>query len=89
MTKSTKPQPAASAPTDAAASAPVFRAGTKQAAVVDMLNREAGASLADLTATTGWLPHTARAALTGLRKRGLTITRAKVDGQTRYAIVVA
>jgi hypothetical protein len=27
--------------------------------------------------TTGWLPHTTRAALTGLRKRGLKVERAK------------
>ena len=61
----------------------------KQTAVVDMLSREAGASLAELTATTGWLPHTARAALSSLRKRGLTITHAKVGDETRYTIIAA
>ena len=30
-------------------------------------------TLAELVSNTGWLPHTARAALTGLRKRGYTI----------------
>jgi len=38
--------------------------------VIEMLSRSGGASLADLIAATGWLPHTTRAALTGLRKRG-------------------
>lgn len=89
MTKSTKSQPTAEAQIDTDAAAPMFRAGTKLAAVVDMLNRDTGASLTDLTATTGWLPHTARAALTGLRKRGLTITQSKVDDVTRYFIVAA
>jgi hypothetical protein len=42
--------------------------------------------MADLVAATNWLPHTARAALTGLRKKGHTIIRNKVDGVTRYAI---
>jgi hypothetical protein len=29
---------------------------------------------------TGWLPHTTRAALTGLRKRGYVIARERIDG---------
>jgi hypothetical protein len=66
---------------------PAFRPGTKQAAVIDMLQRDTGSSLTDLAAATGWLPHTVRAALTGLRKRGMVITRAKVAGETRYIIV--
>lgn len=42
-------------------------AGTKLTAVVQLLEREGGVSIGDFTAATGWLPHTARAALTGLR----------------------
>ena len=34
-----------------------------------------------LVATTGWLPHTARAALTGLRKRGYTVLLERQDGK--------
>jgi hypothetical protein len=34
-----------------------------------------GATIVDLTQATGWLPHTARAALTGLRKRGYGVIR--------------
>lgn len=49
------------------------RAGTKQAAVVELLAREQGATLREVAAATGWLPHTTRAALTGLRRRGYAV----------------
>ena len=62
------------------------RAGSKQALLCDLLGRDGGASLDEITAATQWLAHTARAALTGLRKRGHTINKAKVDGVTRYSI---
>ncbi len=40
-----------------------------------------------LMAATGWLPHTTRAALTGLRKRGFEIARDRdPDGQSRYRV---
>jgi DNA-binding IclR family transcriptional regulator len=70
----------------AAADMANIRAGTKQALLVDLLKGDPGASLADLAAATDWLPHTVRAALTGLRKRGFTIISEKVDGGTRYRI---
>ena len=46
--------------------------------------RTDGPTLADLTAATGWQNHTARAVLTGLKKKGHTIERAKEDGVSRY-----
>jgi hypothetical protein len=46
------------------------RSGTKLAQVVELLQQDRGASIAELIVLTGWLPHTTRAALTGLRKRG-------------------
>ena len=36
------------------------------ALVIDLLRRADGATVVDLTQATGWLPHAARAALTGL-----------------------
>jgi len=51
------------------------RPGSKQALVVDMLRKDDGASLDALIKATGWLPHTTRAALTGLRKRGYSVER--------------
>jgi hypothetical protein len=63
-------------------SAPATRAGTKKARVLEMLRREAGASLDELIEATGWLPHTTRAALTGLRKAGHELAKSK-DGEGR------
>jgi len=62
------------------------RAGTKQAQLIALLEREGGGSLDEITAATSWLPHSARAMLTGLRKRGFEITSDKVDGIRRYRI---
>jgi hypothetical protein len=44
---------------------------TKQTLILDLLKRDGGARLVELAAATGWLPHTARAALTGLRKKDI------------------
>lgn len=51
------------------------RAGRKQEQLIDLLSREAGASIAEIAAKLGWLPHTVRAALTGLRRKGCQIER--------------
>ena len=59
---------------------------TKQSQVIDLLRGEGGVALAAIVDATGWQPHTARAALTGLRKQGHAIERGKIDGETRYAI---
>lgn len=56
-------------------------AGTKQARIVTLLRREHGATLDELVAETGWLPHTTRAALTRLRQKGITISRTSEDGR--------
>jgi hypothetical protein len=63
-----------------AAQPPSVREGSKQAVLVMLLNRELGATVDQLRAATGWLPHTTRAALTGLRKRGFVIQRHKDGG---------
>jgi Protein of unknown function (DUF3489) len=52
-----------------------LRAGSKQSLVVEMLSKHQGTTLDALVKATGWLPHTTRAALTGLRKRGFAIER--------------
>jgi Protein of unknown function (DUF3489) len=57
----------------AALTSPAPRQGTKIARVVELLQRDQGAKLEELIACTGWLPHTARAALTGLRHRGYDV----------------
>jgi DNA-binding MarR family transcriptional regulator len=60
---------------------------TKQARVIALLERDTGATLAELIAVTGWLPHTTRAPLTGLRHKGLVLDKSKrEDGTTVYRI---
>ena len=56
---------------------------TKSAAVLALLRRKEGATLDQLVEATGWLPHTARAALTGLKRKGHAITSSKEEGQPR------
>jgi uncharacterized protein DUF3489 len=51
------------------------RPGSKQALVVEMMSKQQGTTLDALVKATGWLPHTTRAALTGLRKRGFAVDR--------------
>lgn len=62
---------------------------TKSAIVIGLLRRPAGASLAELIEVTGWQPHTTRAALTGLKKKGHRIDKSKRDEVTCYRIVEA
>ena len=81
------PEEAEVAPAEpTAARAP--RSGTKQALVVTMLAGPDGASIDELMTATGWLPHTTRAALTGLRKRGIAVVTHRVAGAvTLYRLV--
>jgi len=62
------------------------RAGSKFANVIALLEREQGATLEEMVHATGWLAHTTRAALTGLRKKGHTIEREKRDNVSSYRI---
>lgn len=87
-------KPAEPATTDPAFSSPKAvdpspRPECKIALVTRLLERSEGASLDEMVAATGWLPHTTRAALTGLKKKGHVISKAKVDDVTRYSIVKA
>ncbi|PWB92083.1 hypothetical protein C5688_00015 [Methylocystis sp. MitZ-2018] len=63
------------------------RTGSKQALIVDMLSKEQGVTIDALIKATGWLPHTTRAALTGLRKRGFAVERIpRAPGASLYRI---
>jgi hypothetical protein len=57
--------------------------------VLDLMRREQGATLAELVEATHWLPHTTRAELTGLRKKGHVLTRSQRDDVTCYRIAKA
>lgn len=63
--------------------------GSKAATVIALLERGSGATSAELITATGWLPHTMRAALTGLRKKGHTIECGKRGTETCYTITAA
>jgi IS5 family transposase len=65
------------------------RAGSKQALLISLLMSAEGASLDKIVAATGWLPHSVRAALTGLRKRDHAIERLREAGgkNSTYRIV--
>ena len=65
------------------------RDGTRPALLLDLLSRREGASVPEVMERTGWLPHTTRAALTGLRRRGYAVLR-EPDGEgvSRYRIEV-
>ena len=59
---------------------------TKIGKVIALLERKDGATLDEMVEATGWLPHTVRAALTGLKKKGHTIKRDKRGNATCYRI---
>lgn len=65
---------------------PATRSGTKQALVLELLGRAEGATLEQLASATGWLPHTVRASLTGLRKKQHAIDSTKSDDVRTYRL---
>jgi hypothetical protein len=63
--------------------APKTKAGTVEA----MLRRSDGATITALQDATGWQPHSVRAVLSGLRKKGRAVERTKSEsGETVYRI---
>ena len=56
------------------------RAGTKRAKLIEMLSRAKGVSLAEIMKDFGWVSHTARGALSLLRKSGIEVEREE-DGK--------
>ena len=61
-----------------------MRENTKQATVIQLLQRPEGATLAQLVEATQWQKHTVRGALSLLgKKQGLTIVSDKVQGGDR------
>jgi hypothetical protein len=49
------------------------RAGTKQEAVLALLRRDEGATIAQIIDATGWQSHTVRGFLAGLKRKGITV----------------
>lgn len=66
---------------------PIVKPSTKAARVEALLRRRDGASLAQLCEATDWQPHSCRAFLAGLRKKGRSLKRQKrEDGTTVYRL---
>jgi predicted ArsR family transcriptional regulator len=61
---------------------------TKKAQLIQMLSRKAGADVAAISDKLGWLPHTTRAALSGLRNSGYELASEKPGNgkPSRYRI---
>ena len=66
-------------------SKPRTRESSKQAAVIQMLQRPEGATINQICAATGWQAHTVRGTFAGAfkKKLGLTITSEKPEGSDR------
>ncbi len=71
---------------DASAAMPAVRPAGKLGRVMDAAQAEQGATLAELVALTGWLPHTTRAALTRLRQRGFAFELKDIAGRKAYRL---
>jgi Protein of unknown function (DUF3489) len=65
---------AEAAVTPALAKKPTPRAGTKQARMIEMLERPEGATVEQIAAATGWQHHTIRGAISGALKKKLGLT---------------
>lgn len=63
------------------------RALSKREQLAALLVRDEGATLDQMIAATNWLPHTTRAAMSGLRKAGYAIDSDKIDGVRTYRAV--
>lgn len=59
---------------------------TKHLQVVELLSRDEGATLEEMSIHANWLTHSTRAFLTGLKKKGYDVTSDKTGGVRRYKI---
>jgi Protein of unknown function (DUF3489) len=85
MSRATAPAAPATPP---ASSAPAGK--TKLQIVVDLLERPQGARIDELMEATGWQAHSVRGALAGaLKKKGIEVTSAKVEGSRCYSVAKA
>ncbi|MEM9128433.1 MAG: DUF3489 domain-containing protein [Pseudomonadota bacterium] len=60
---------------------------TRQQQLQKLLSRKSGATIAQVQKAFGWQPHSARAAISMMRKAGHTVERSGSDKGTVYRIV--
>ena len=65
------------------------RFGSKQSSVIAMLSKPAGTTIAAISKSTGWQPHSVRGFFAGVvrKKLGLTLDSSDVAGKRVYRIV--
>ena len=81
-----EPEPESDDERQPSARSTTTRSGTKPALVLALVGRDDGATIGDLTGATGWLPHSVRAAISGLRKGGVRISRSTDERGTVYRL---
>ncbi|MEL6735545.1 MAG: DUF3489 domain-containing protein [Pseudomonadota bacterium] len=62
--------------------------GTRRDQLAKLLGRKSGASIAQIQKAFGWQPHTARAAISTLRKSGAPVERMITEKGSVYRICV-
>ena len=72
---------------EVASPVPTEPRANKSDLVIGLLKRAGGATLDEMVGATGWLPHTTRAALTGLKKKGHLVVSEKTENVRRYRIL--
>ncbi|MFN3233156.1 MAG: DUF3489 domain-containing protein [Alphaproteobacteria bacterium] len=73
-----------------AASTTDTKPASKADGIMGLLKQPGGAGIADIQAATGWQPHSIRAFLSGLRKKGIAVGRTKDEaGKAVYSIAGA
>ncbi len=89
--KQSRPPRAKTTKTSQAGAPAKARASTKQATLIDHLQRKEGATLADLVKATGWQAHSVRGAISGALKKklGLAVLSEKVEGRGRVYRITA
>ncbi len=89
--KQSRPPRAKTAKASQAGAPAKARAGTKQATLIDHLQRKEGATLADLVKATGWQAHSVRGAISGTLKKklGYAVATEAVEGRGRVYRIVA
>jgi len=67
------------------------RPGTKQALLIELLQRDGGATIDEIAAATGWQAHSVRGAISGTLKRklGLAVSSETVEGRGRVYRIAA
>jgi Protein of unknown function (DUF3489) len=81
-----KPSNSSASVIDTSAASGVRLLPTKTDQLVASLQTPHGISIEELSDRFGWMPHSTRAALTGVRKKGHVIVREKQGSVTVYRI---